>query len=135
MSPRVLHSSRPTSLARPPPTRPLPRAPVLLNMHALPAGFTTTLDFATFAADYATYAPLLRTPTSSMAYSLTMMRIDAEENSGVGEGALYAEANKLSSLVVFAASVSPCLSYIQYMQALAVDEDSWHPRGYGPASA
>jgi hypothetical protein len=36
-----LHSSRPTSLARPPPTRPVSRAPVLLNVHALPAGFTT----------------------------------------------------------------------------------------------
>ncbi|KAJ7302235.1 hypothetical protein DFH08DRAFT_978104 [Mycena albidolilacea] len=99
MSSRVLHSSRPTSLARPPPTRPLPRAPVLLDMHALPAKFTTTLDFATFAADCAAYAPLLWTPTSSMAYSLIMMRIDAEEeNSGAGEGALYAEADVVAEV-------------------------------------
>ncbi|KAJ7896441.1 hypothetical protein B0H14DRAFT_501421 [Mycena olivaceomarginata] len=63
------------------------------NVRRSPCGQESTLDFATFAADYAVYAPLLRTPTSSMAYSLIMMWIDAEEESGAGEGALYAEAD------------------------------------------
>ncbi|KAJ6572323.1 hypothetical protein B0H19DRAFT_1373134 [Mycena capillaripes] len=180
----VPNFSRPTSLntpAMPPPTRPPPRAPLPIpadcEADTLPAEITynmrgsrgsrsksaygreSVIDFAAFAADYAAYAPLLRTPTPSSRYGSMLMgygasptsagHVHADLGSEDEEGAvwdgwiLYAEAEaedeehgiyQLSPLVAPAPSPSPCPSSFEDEEifvSVSRDEDGeqWRERG------